>query len=59
MRDRSACRGHNPLHCVIPPFVLERLAKSEDKRVRDRALENLQIAAQFRATRVVVSTLPE
>ncbi len=58
MRDRSACRGHNPLHCVIPPFVLERLAKSEDKRVRDRALENLQIAAQFRATRAVVSTLP-
>ena len=58
MRDHSSCRGHNPLHCIIPPIILERLAKSADKRVRDRALENLQIAAQFRATRAVVSALP-
>ena len=58
MRDRSACPGHNPLHCIIPPFVLERLAKSENKRVRDRALDNLQFAAQFRATRAIMSTLP-
>jgi Zn-dependent metalloprotease len=58
MRDPAACRGHNPLHCIIPPFVLERLAKSGDKRVRDRALENLQLAAQFRATRAIMSTLP-
>ena len=58
MRDHSSCRGHNPLHCIIPPIILERLAKSADKRVRDRALENLQIAAQFRATRAVLSALP-
>ena len=58
MRDPAACGGHNPLHCIIPPFVLERLARSGDKRVRDRALENLQLAAQIRATRAIVSTLP-
>ena len=58
MPDHSPCRGRNPLHCIIPPILLERLAKSANKRVRDRALENLQIAAQFRATRAIVSTLP-
>ena len=48
MGDHYSCRGYNPLHCIIPPIILERLAKSADKRVRDRALENLQIAAQLR-----------
>jgi len=57
MQLAPVCRCHNPIHCVVPPFILEKLANSTDKRVRDRALENLQLGAQVRAHREIVSTL--
>lgn len=50
--------GHNPLHCVVPPFILEKLAKSTDSKLRDMALQNLQLGSHFRAHRAIVSALP-
>jgi Zn-dependent metalloprotease len=58
MRHAGPCSVHNPIHCIVPPFVLERLAQSRDRRVREHALVNLQLGAQVRATRAIVSTLP-
>jgi Zn-dependent metalloprotease len=58
MHHADACGTRNPLHCVVPPFILERLAESRDPRVRSRALANLQLGARVRATRAIVSTLP-
>jgi Zn-dependent metalloprotease len=58
MRRAAPCSAHNPIHCVVPPFLLERLAQSSDRRVRERAIINLQLGAQIRGTRAIVSSLP-
>jgi len=58
MRHPGPCSARNPLHCIVPPFVLEKLAQARDPRVRERALANLQLGAQLRATRAIISTLP-
>ena len=58
MPHAGSCSTHNPIHCVVPPFILEKLAQSADRRVRERALINLQLGAQIRAARGIVSTLP-
>jgi Zn-dependent metalloprotease len=58
MRHAGPCSTRNPLHCIVPPFVLERLAQAPDRRVRERAIANLQLGAQIRGIRTIVSTLP-
>jgi Zn-dependent metalloprotease len=58
MHHALPCSGHNPIFCVVPPFILEKLAQSADRKVRERALSNLQLGAQIRAARGIVSTLP-
>jgi hypothetical protein len=40
--------NHNPLHCVIPPYMVERLAESKNPAVRRAAMANLVESAQFR-----------
>lgn len=50
--------GRDPLRCVVPPFILEKLAKSADGKLRDMALQNLQLGSHFRAHRAIVSALP-
>jgi Zn-dependent metalloprotease len=57
MRFLSHCSCHNPVHCVIPPFMLEKLAQSSNTKVRDTAIDNLQMGARVRAQRSFVSTL--
>jgi Zn-dependent metalloprotease len=49
---------HDPIHCVVPPFILERLAESDNRKVRERALENLQLGARIRAARAFAAALP-
>lgn len=46
-----------PLHCIVPPFVLERLCASPDARVRRTALASLAASAEVRATRTSVGAL--
>lgn len=48
------CHSRNPLHCIVPPYLLDHLARSEDQRVRDFALRNLQASASLRTMRVVM-----
>ncbi len=45
----TACRS--PLHCIVPPYILDHLAASEDRRVRRLAVEAIRNAAEVRATR--------
>jgi Zn-dependent metalloprotease len=42
---------HNPLHCILPPGVLHRMAQHGDDEVRAAALETLAIDARFRVAR--------
>ena len=47
-----------PLHCILPPYILERLAESADVRVRRLAVEAIAASAAARATRVTLAALP-
>jgi Zn-dependent metalloprotease len=44
--------------CILPPFVLEKMAASPDPHVRRLALENLAASAAARAVRRTLATLP-
>jgi hypothetical protein len=35
---------HNPIHCILPPFVLEHMASSPDEAVRKLAIEAIALA---------------
>jgi len=51
-------KHHNPLHCILPPYILEKLAECDRKVVRERALENIAASAEARAFRMMTGPLP-
>ena len=51
----STCR--NPIHCFIPPYIIERLAGSPDAKIRRRAIEAMALAAEARAVRSTLSRI--
>jgi Zn-dependent metalloprotease len=56
MCTQTGCR--NPLHCIVPPFILENMAKSDNTKVRDFAIKNLAQSAAARATREILAFAP-
>ena len=48
----------NPIHCILPPYVLDRLADSSDPKVRKQAIEAIARSATLRATRVALDRNP-
>jgi Zn-dependent metalloprotease len=46
------------LHCLIPPYILEALSRSEDPAVRKRAIDAIEASATARAVRATLSTMP-
>jgi Zn-dependent metalloprotease len=52
------CQDHNPIECVIPPYITQRLTKSANPEIRDRAIANLAAAAAFRAVRSTTRAFP-
>ena len=44
-------RGHNSLRCILPPGLLDRLARSDDEAVRRSALDALRLDSRFRIAR--------
>lgn len=49
---------HNPLHCILPPYILEHMASSSDEAVRKLAVENMVTAAEVRSARSILTTMP-
>ncbi|MGD8895347.1 MAG: M4 family metallopeptidase [Acidobacteriota bacterium] len=47
----------HPLHCILPPYILERLAESPDARVRRRAIDTIAQSAALRATRSTLAAM--
>lgn len=45
----------NPIHCILPPYVLDQLAKSAVPKVRRLAIEAIARSAALRATRTALS----
>ncbi|CAD5109647.1 M4 family metallopeptidase [Zestomonas carbonaria] len=48
----------NPIHCIVPPYIIERLAQSADPKVRCWAIANLSAGSAFRAVRATVQGMP-
>jgi Zn-dependent metalloprotease len=52
----SCCR--NPIHCILPPYVLDKLAESPVPKVRRLAIEAIARSATLRATRTALAQMP-
>jgi Zn-dependent metalloprotease len=50
--------GRRPIQCIVPPYMLERLCRSADPAVRDRAIAGLSGAAAVRAVRAFAQRMP-
>ncbi len=52
--------GHHrdPFQCIVPPYLLEKLAQSSKPQVRLAAIENLQRGAMIRAKRSIIAAMP-
>ncbi len=48
----------NPVHCIVPPFMAERLTQSGNKKVREAALRSLQASSHIRAFRSLAGAMP-
>ncbi len=49
---------HNPIHCYLPPYILDRLAESDDPQMRQLAREAIAAAAEARTLRTTLATMP-
>ena len=47
------------LHCLIPPYILDKLSQSEDPAVRKQAVDAIEASATARAVRATLSTMPQ
>ena len=45
----------NPLHCILPPYILDHLSESDDPAVRKLAIEAIARSATLRATRTALA----
>jgi Zn-dependent metalloprotease len=43
------------LHCILPPYILEKLASSDNPVVRDHALTNIAASAETRGVRMMTA----
>jgi len=50
--------ARNPLHCILPPYILRKLAESANELLRKLALDNIAASAQARIMRVLTSLQP-
>ena len=54
----SCACGRHPLHCIVPPYLLERLAEGPNAKLRRAALDAIASSADARATRRVLQAMP-
>ena len=45
------CCERNPLHCIVPPYIVEALLEHKDPAIRRIAIDTLTAGAAFRAVR--------
>jgi hypothetical protein len=46
---------HDPLQCILPPYVLDHMANSDRPAVRRLAVEAIARSATLRATRTALA----
>jgi Zn-dependent metalloprotease len=50
-------RRLNPLHCIVPPHILEALVQAEDRETREWALHTLTLSARIRGQREIMGPM--
>lgn len=53
------CYQRNPIHCIIPPYVLDEALKNGDERVRTEVLRVVKQSSHFRSQRSLLSERPQ
>ena len=53
----SACHHRNPIFCILPPHILESIAREGDAEHRDWALKTLAVDTSVRSARVTEQLL--
>jgi len=48
----------NPIHCILPPYLLDKLAESDDPKVRALAVEAIARSASLRSERTTLARMP-
>ena len=48
----------NPVHCILPPHILDHMAQSLDPKIRRLAVDAIAAASEARSARVTLSTMP-
>lgn len=48
------CNSRNPLHCILPPHILDRMSDSSDPKLRKIATQNTRDAAVLRTMRSLI-----
>jgi len=49
---------HDPIHCILPPYLLDKLVESPNPAVRKMAVEAIARSAALRATRTALAQMP-
>lgn len=49
---------HNPIHCILPPHILDHLSQSTDAKIRKLAVDAIAAAAAMHAQRRMLASLP-
>jgi Zn-dependent metalloprotease len=49
---------HNPIHCILPPHILEHLSQSSDAKIRKLAIDAIEAAAAMNAQRRMLASMP-
>jgi len=49
---------HDPVHCILPPYVLDQMSQSKDAKVRKLAIDAIEAASAMRAQRMLLATMP-
>jgi Zn-dependent metalloprotease len=57
-RGETCMCTHDPIQCIIPPYIAEYLTRSRDPEVRSRAIANLAGGSAFRAVREMAQAMP-
>ena len=50
---------HDPIHCILPPYLLEHLSESSNAKIRRMAIDTMVRSAEMRAIRATLATLPQ
>jgi Zn-dependent metalloprotease len=51
------CRQRDPVHCIVPPHILDAMATSRDARLRQAALDTIKVSAYIRGRRSVLGSV--